>query len=95
MEFSDFGRNKLKYLVPLDLKICPAQTEESDLVMNKEWTETNDIDKNSVCCVLTDNNFIIQTFASNPVKILELDSKMINSNYDITNFIIQFNDELL
>ena len=107
MEFSGFGRNKLKYLVPLDLKICFAQTEESDLVYiidilrknlnftNKECTETNDIDKNSLCCVLTDNNFIIQTFTSNCVEILELDSKMINSNYDITNFIVQFNDELL
>lgn len=107
MEFSGFGRNKLKYLVPLDMKIFFAQTEESDLVYiidimrknfyfnnNNDLTETIDVDKNQFCCVLTDCNFIIQTFTSNCVETLGLDSKMINSNYDITNFIVQFNDEL-
>ena len=109
MEFSGFGRNKLKYLVPLDLKIFFAQTEESDLVyivdiMRKNLTLNNDLnetttteiekEKGQLCCVLTDNNLIIQTFTSNCIEILGLDSKMINANYDITNFIVQFNDEL-
>ena len=108
MEFSGFGRNKLKYLLPLDLKVFFVQTEESDLVyivdiMRKNCFLNNDInettttienEKGQLCCVLTDNNLIIQTFTSNCVEILDLDSKMINSNYDITNFIVQFNDEL-
>ena len=109
MEFSGFGRNKLKYLVPLDLKVFFAQTEESDLVyivdiMRKNLTINNDLnettttevekEKGQLCCVLTDNNLIIQTFTSNCIEILGLDSKMINANYDITNFIVQFNDEL-
>ena len=106
MEYSGFGRNKLKYLIPLNIKIFFAQTEESDLVYiidlirknnlytNNDINETNEIDKNQICCVLTDNNFIIQTFTPNCVEILGLDSKMINSNYDITNFIVQFNEEL-
>jgi hypothetical protein len=45
-------------------------------------------------CVLTDKNFIIQTFTSNCVEALGLNSKIINSNYDITSFIRQFNDDL-
>lgn len=108
MEFSGFGRNKLKYLVPLDMKVFFAQTEESDLVYiidimrknlffnnNNDLTETTyEVDKNQSCCILTDSNFIIQTFTSNCVEMLGLDSKMINSNYDITNYIVQFNDEL-
>ena len=108
MEFSSFGRNKLKYLIPLDLKIFFAQTEESDLVyvidiMRKNLLLNNDIyettinnenEKGQLCCVLTDNNLIIQTFTANCVEILGLDSKMLNSNYDITNFIVQFEEEL-
>ena len=108
MEYSGFGRNKLKYLVPLDMKVFFAQTEESDLVYvidimrkNFYFNNNNDLnestieaDRNQSCCVLTDTNFIIQTFTSNSIEILGLDSKMINSNYDITNFIVQFNDEL-
>ena len=108
MEFSGFGRNKLKYLVPLDMKVFFVQTEESDLVYiidimrknlflnnNNDLTETTyEVEKSQSCCVLTDSNFIIQTFTPNCVEILGLDSKMINSNYDITNFIVQFNDEL-
>ena len=110
MEFSGFGKNKLKYLIPLNLKIVFAQTEESDLVYimdinkknyieneNNNHSNNNDIigeNKNSICCVLTDNNLIIQTFTANCVEILDLDSKMINANYDITNYIAQFNEEL-
>ena len=108
MEFSGFGRNKLKYLLPLDLKVFFVQTEESDLVyivdiMRKNCFLNNDInettttienEKGQLCCVLTDNNLIIQTFTSNCVEILDLDSKMINANYDITNFIVQFDEEL-
>ena len=89
MEFSGFGRNKLKYLVPLDMKVFFAQTEESDLVYiidimrknlffnnNNDLTETTyEVDKNQSCCVLTDSNFIIQTFTSNCVEMLGLDSK--------------------
>jgi hypothetical protein len=45
-------------------------------------------------CVLTDNNFLIQTFTPNCVEALGLNSKIINSNYDITSFIKQFNEDL-
>ena len=104
IEFSAFGRNKSKYLIPLDFKVFFTQTEENDLVyitdfakkksMNKEFFEDNENDKNQFYCVLTDNNFIIQTFTSNCVEFLGLNSNIINSNQDITSYIKQFNEEL-
>ena len=104
IEFSAFGRNKSKYLIPLDLKVFFTQTEESDLVyivdlakkknMNNDFFEDNDNDRSQFYCVLTDNYFIIQTFTSNCVELLGLNSNIINSNQDITAYLKQFNEEL-
>ena len=100
LDFSVFGRNKSKYLIPLNLKLFFVQTEESDLAyivkfdISKTFDSDLDENINTKCCVLTDNNFIIQTFTSNCVESLGLNSKIINSNYDITNYIKQFNEEL-
>ena len=99
-EFLAFGRNKSKYLIPLFLKIFFVQTEEGELAYivkfddNKLYDNDSKENENQYCCILTDNNLIIQTFTSNCVEILGLNSKIINSNYDITNFIKQFNEEL-
>ena len=100
-EFLTYGRNRSKYLIPLYLKIFFVQTEESDLAyivkFDENKTINNDLNENKenlLCCVLTNKNFIIQTFTSNCVELLGLNSKIINSNYDITSFIKQFNDEL-
>ena len=103
-EFIAFGRSKSKYLIPLDFKVFLVQTEESDLVYVVEFIRKNNIytdlveenekEKSQLLCILTDNNFIIQTFTSNCVEALGLNSKIINSNYDITNFIKQFKEEL-
>ena len=104
IEFYAFGRNKSKYLVPLDMKTFFVQTEENELVyildlskkkyMNRDFYEDNENVKNQMCCILTDNNFIIQTFTSNCIELLGLHSNIINSNQDITSFIKQFNSEL-
>ena len=99
LEFSAFGRNKSKYLIPLDFKVFFVQTEDSELVyvvdFSKKYQFNNDSnDNDQLYCVLTDNNLIIQTFTSNCVEILGLNSNIINSNYDITSFIKHFNDEL-
>ena len=103
-EFCGFGKNKSRYLIPLDFKISFIQTEESDLVYVVDIMHRNisneDLDgyikgdNNQTYCVLTDNNLIIQTFTSNCVEHLGLNSSVICSNYDITNFIKEFNDEL-
>ena len=102
IELSLCGRNKSKYLIPLDFKAFFVQTEESELVFVLKFisraiynndNEENENMKNQYC-VLTDKNFIIQTFTPNCVEALGLNSKIINSNYDITSFIRQFNDDL-
>ena len=104
IEFSSFGRNKSKYLIPLDFKIFFVQTEENDLAyivglsnykkMNFDLYEDNQNNTNQLYCVLTDCNLIIQTFTSNCVELLGLNSNIINSNQDITFFIKHFSEEL-
>ena len=44
------------------------------------------------CIVLTDKNFLIQTFTSNCLEHLGLNTKSMNSNIDITLFIPEFNE---
>ena len=104
IEFSAFVKNKSKYLIPLEFKLFFVQTDEGELVYviefsnkktpNTKINEENDNNKAQLCYVLTNNNLIIQTFTSNCVELLGLSSNIINSNYDITSFIKQFNDEL-
>ena len=94
IEFSAFGRNKSKYLIPLDFKMFFVQTEDSELVYVVDFSRKDKIINEQLYYVLTDNNLIIQTFTSNCVEKLGLNSNIINSNYDITSFIKHFNDEL-
>ena len=102
------AKNKSKHLLPLYIKLYLVQTEESELVYIVELKRSNsyfgDIYENynfndnenntnqNVCCILTDNNLKIQTFTSNCVDILKLNSNIINSNYDISSFIKQLNN---
>ena len=46
------------------------------------------------CIVLTDKNFIIQTFSANCQEHLGLNTILINSNIDLTRFIIEFNESV-
>ena len=103
IEIAFCGRNKSKYLIPLEFKAFFVQTEESELVFVLKFVSrtiynnfNNEENSNfhKQYCVLTDNNFIIQTFTPNCVEALGLNSKIINSNYDITSFIKQFNEDL-
>ena len=98
------GKNKSKYLIPLYLKLYLVQTEENELVyiieiiknnVYKEeiYHDFNSNDNSNICCVLTNNNLIIQTFTSNCVDILKFNSNIINSNYEIISFIKQFDEE--
>ena len=99
------AKNKSKYLIPLYLKIYLVQTEESELVYiveinrnNCYFGELNDnfnesANNENVCCILVDNNLKIKAFTSNCVDILKLNSNIINSNYDISSFIKQLNED--
>ena len=106
IEVNVHGKNKSKYLIPLYLKIYLVQTEESELVYIVEIIKNNlfigelndsfnfgDNNDENICCVLTDNNFIIQTFTSNCLNLLKLNSSIINSNVEITSFIKQLEEE--
>jgi hypothetical protein len=101
------AKNKSKHLIPLYVKFYLVQTEESELVyiveLKKSYTNFGEIYENyndsennnnnqNVCCILIDNNLKIQTFTSNCVDILKLNSNIINSNYDISSFIKQLNN---
>ena len=60
----------------------------------KEFDNNNNNNEiENICCVLTDNNLIIQTFTTNCIDLLKLNSNIINANYDISSFIKQFNDD--
>ena len=99
------AKNKSKYLIPLYLKIYLVQTEESELVyiveINRNNSYIGELNENfssseneNICCILTDLNLKIKTFTSNCVDALKLNSNIINSNYDITYFIKQLNEDL-
>ena len=100
------AKNKSKYLVPLYLKTYLVQTEESELVyiveINRNYNYIGELNENfnkndnnneNICCILVDNNLKIKAFTSNCVDILKLNSNIINSNYDISYFIKQLNDD--
>ena len=99
LEISSFCKNKSKYLFPFDSKVFFVQTEDSELVYVVDITRkekyNNDLyEEDQLYCVLTDNNLIIQTFTSNCVELLGLNPNIINSNYDISSYIKEYNDNL-
>jgi len=98
-----FGISKMKFLIELKLNIYLVKTEENKLLYIVEilnyYPILLDLIKNenniSKFCVLTDENFLIQTFTSNCVANLKLNSDYINSNFSIINYIKQFQDDYL
>ena len=101
------AKNKSRYIIPLLLKVYLVQTEENELVFiveinrnNSYKGELDDIfiknnEYENICCILTDDNLKIKTFSSNCVDVLKLNSNIINSNYEITSFIRQLNDDFI
>ena len=97
---SIFCKTKFNYLIPLEFDSYLVQNEEGEHIYILEikrsssfpttWNETGD---KPPCCVLTDRNFIIQTFTPNCCELLGFNSNMINSNFEITSFILQFNED--
>ena len=66
---------------------------KNNLYKEEIYHDLNSNDNTNICCVLTNNNLIIQTFTSNCVDILKFNSNIINSNYEIISFIKEFDDE--
>ena len=97
-----FCISKSKLLLSLNLKIYLVNTEDNELVyiaeiekntyIKYDLLETKKEDP-SKYCVLTDKNFIIQSFTPNCINYLNMNYEDINSNYNIMNYIKQFKDD--
>jgi hypothetical protein len=95
-------KTKSHFLKPLEFKSYLVQTEEAEHVFIVEiirsssfptsWNETGE---EPPCCVLTDKNFIIQTFTANCCDTLGFNSNVINANFEITSCIQQFNEDVI
>jgi hypothetical protein len=93
---------KFNFLRQLKIRSYLVQTEEGEHIYVIEVirsfsfpTTWNELKEEPSCCVLTDRNFIIQTFTPNCCDYLGLNSNAINSNIEITSCIPQFDDEIL
>ena len=97
MEKVVYGLSKSKFLIPIRIFIYLINTEENELVYVVEVYRRiplmNAIINNKLpCCVLTNENFIIQAFTPNCMNYLKLKDNHI-SNYDIINNIKEFHED--
>ena len=96
-----YCKTKSHFLKPLDFNAHLVQTEDGKHIYvalinrhNSFSTTWNEEGEPSPCCVLTDKNFIVQTFTADCCEILGFNSNIINSNFEITSCILQFNEDL-
>ena len=98
-----YGVSKMKFLIELKFEIYFVRTEENKLVYIVEISNyfpivldlIKYVNNDSNYCVLTDENFIIQSFTPNCLEYLKLKYENINSNNNIINYIKQFQDDYL
>ena len=97
-----FCKNKSNFLIPLEFNSYLVQNEEGEHIYIIEIkrsssfpTSWNEKGEAPPYCVLTDSNFIIQSFTPNCCDLLGLNSNAINSHYEITSYIMQFNNDIL
>ena len=100
LEKEIYGISKSKFLIPVKLSIYFIKTEDNELAyiieIEKKIPLIDDEDNNHLkCCVLTDENFKIQSFSSNSIHYLKLNYNHINTNYEIINNIKEFREEYL
>ena len=103
IKMNAYGISKMKFLIELKFEIYFVRTEENKLVYIVEISNYNPIvldlikyvNYESNYCVLTDENFIIQSFTANCLEYLKLKYETINSNNNIINYIKQFQDDYL
>ena len=99
MEKFVYGLSKAKFLIPIKLFIYLISTEENELVyvveiLRKIPLMNEIINDKFLCCILTNENFIIQSFTPNCMNYLKLKDNHI-SNYDIINNIKQFHEDYI
>ena len=96
-----YCKTKSNFLKQLEMKVYLVQTEDGEHIYILEVirsssfpTSWNENAEDPPCCILTDKNFIIQTFTTDCCKTLGLNSNAINSNFEITSCIVQFNEDI-
>ena len=99
IEKTVYGLTKAKFLVPVKFFIYLINTEENELVyvveLHRKIPLMNSIINNKIpCCVLTNENFIIQSFTPNCMNYLKLKDNH-TSNHDIINNIKEFHDDYM
>ena len=99
LEIDGYGISKSKFLIPIKFDIYLVKTEENELIYVVEIykkMQINEEDNNDIrCCVLTDTNFLIQSFTPNSIFHLKINYDHINRNYEIINSIKQFQEDYL
>ena len=93
-----FFVSKSKYLVPMTMKVGIIPNEAFDFsfigkINNSKFSMQNETTKE--CYVLTNKDYIIQNFTANAISLLGLDSRCINGNLGIIEFIKEFYEEFL
>ena len=92
-----FAKTKMKYLVPIKMKLSLVASEEGNIfgvarIITQNFSLMNN--EEQIVHILTDNELIVQNFTPNAPKLLCLDSSSINNNLEITDFIKEFTEEL-
>ena len=93
-----YAKTKMKYLVPIKMKIALVASEEGNIFgISKVIIENHSIinKEEEIVYILTDNELIVQNFTPNAPKLLCLFSSAINNNLEITEYIKEFNEEFL
>ena len=91
--------SKSKYLVPISIRAGTIPNETFDFsfiakIVNSKLS-SDDYYLSKECYVLTNNDLIIQHFTSNAISLLGLNSKCINGNLGIIEYIKEFYEEYL
>jgi len=98
-EFFSFGKNKSRYLIPINFQVAyiPNEERNDSSFVAKLAIETFSLGVGQLtqtACVLVNQNFIIQNFTANSVSLLGLNSNSINNGtMEILKFLKEFQEE--
>ena len=93
-----FAKNKMKYLVPVKVKIAFVSSEDGNIFGISKFIIENHSPitmEEEIAYILTDKDLIVQNFSANSPKLLSLNSSAINNNLEITDYIKEFNEEFM
>ena len=93
-----FAKTKMKYLVPIKMKIALVASEEGNIfgvskIIIDNHSVTNK--EEEIVYILVDNELNVQNFTPNAAKLLCLHSSAINNNLEITEYIKEFKQDFL